>query len=234
MKFIAYDLGTGGVKASLHDEALQPLGTAFLEYPTYYPAAEAHLQRPEDWWDAVCAATRALLADTGTRAEEIACAALSGHSLVAVPMDADGRALSDLVPIWSDTTAEAEAAEFFTRIDPEDWYLTTGNGFPAPCYTLFKLMRLARMEPEIFGKTARVLGSKDYINFRLTGSTKTDSMATGGNAKGIPFVTPRVAMTGEALSAPAEMSTRKLTLVSAYAALVNEPCTLKAVSTIPG
>ena len=184
MKFIAYDLGTGGVKASLHDEALQPLGTAFLEYPTYYPAAEAHQQRPEDWWDAVCAATRALLSDTETRAEEIACAALSGHSLVAVPVGADGRALLDLVPIWSDTTAAAEAEEFFTRVDPEDWYLTTGNGFPAPCYTLFKLMRLARTEPEIFGKTARVLGSKDYINFRLTGGAATGSTTTGAMAAG--------------------------------------------------
>ena len=38
MKFITYDLGTGGVKAALYDENMQTLAKSFIEYPTSYPA----------------------------------------------------------------------------------------------------------------------------------------------------------------------------------------------------
>ena len=180
-KIISYDLGTGGVKASLYDGGLKPLASAFLEYETSYPAAEAHLQRPDDWWDAVCAATRKLLADAGARPEEIACAALSGQSLVAVPIDGDGNALLERVPIWSDTTAAREAEGFFESVGQEGWYAATGNGFPAACYTIFKLMRLSRADPGLFEKTRHVLGSKDYINYRLTGEMATDPSYASGS-----------------------------------------------------
>ena len=65
MKYIAYDLGTGGVKASLYGEELQTLGKSFIEYPTYYPKDNYHEQRPEDWWKGIVESTRRLLSDTG-------------------------------------------------------------------------------------------------------------------------------------------------------------------------
>lgn len=49
MYFISYDLGTGGVKASLYDRDFTSLAKCFIEYPTYYPADGWHEQRPEDW-----------------------------------------------------------------------------------------------------------------------------------------------------------------------------------------
>ena len=174
MKFITYDLGTGGVKASLYDEELQTLGKSFMEYPTYYPQDTRHEQRPEDWWNGVVKSTRKLLAGTGVSGEEISCVALSGHSCVAVPLDAEGNLLLEQVPIWSDTRAQKQAERFFGTVDKDAWYLTTGNGFPPACYCLFKLMWLKDNEPEIFGKVSKVAGSKDYINFRMTGRILTD------------------------------------------------------------
>ena len=47
--------------------------------------------------------------------------------------------------------------------------MTTGNGFPAECYAVFKIMWYRDNEPEMFAQAALVLGSKDYINLRLTG-----------------------------------------------------------------
>jgi xylulokinase len=181
MKIIAYDLGTGGVKASLYDGELGTLAKVFIEYETYYPTPEKHMQKPEDWWNAVCVATKKLLDDSQARPEEITCTALSGHSLVAVPMDEKGHALLELVPIWSDTTGAGCAEEFFSRVPEEEWYLKTGNGFPSACYPIFKLMLLAKTEPELIKKTKRVLGSKDYINFRLTGEMATDPSYASGS-----------------------------------------------------
>ncbi len=183
MKLIAYDLGTGGVKASLYDEQMNTLCKTFIEYETQYPTSYLHEQRPADWWNGVIESTRMLLSSSRTSPREIGCLALSGHSLVTVPLDHQGRLLQTQVPIWSDTRAEAEAAEFFTRIDRDEWYMTTGNGFPAPCYSLFKLMWLKKHDPDTFAKTHKVLGSKDYINYMLTGSMAIDhSYASGTGA----------------------------------------------------
>lgn len=180
MKLIAFDLGTGGVKASLYDCHLNTLAKSFIEYGTAYPSANMHEQKPEDWWEGVLQSAGKLLSESGARPEDIGCLALSGHSLVAVPIDRQGNALLQSVPIWSDTRAENEAREFFQKTDAQDWYMTTGNGFPAPCYPIFKLMWMKKHQPEVAEKIYKVLGSKDYINYRLTGEIFTDfSYASG-------------------------------------------------------
>ncbi|SHO43021.1 xylulokinase [Anaerocolumna xylanovorans] len=174
MKVIAFDLGTGGVKASLYDEALDTLGKVFIEYETLFPGPSFHEQRPKDWWQGVVRCCRSLLEETAVRKEEIGCVALSGHSLVNVPVDKNGNCLLDAVPIWSDTRALNEADEFFQKVNKDEWYMTTGNGFPSACYSIFKLMWMKKHEPDVFRKTYKVLGSKDYINFKLTGKMATD------------------------------------------------------------
>ena len=181
--FIAYDLGTGGIKASLHDGSLKTVAKVFIEYKTIFPGEDRQEQRPQDWWDAVCQSTRKLLSITGTAPGDIACLAVSGQSLVAIPIDAKGEPLLDQVPIWSDTRANAESEQFFELINRDEWYLATGNGFPAPCYSLFKIMWYQKHHPDLYAKTYKFVGSKDYINLRLTGEVRTDfSYASGTGA----------------------------------------------------
>lgn len=183
MKIIAYDLGTGGVKASLYDEKLNTLAKTFFEYETYYPQQNQHEQKPSDWWHGIIYSTQALLQKADVPAEDIKCLSLSGHSLVAVPIDDKGNDLSSQVPIWSDTRASQEVQEFFQIVNPDDWYMKTGNGFPAACYPIFKLMWLRRHQPDLFHKIHKVLGSKDYINYKMTGALCTDpSYASGTGA----------------------------------------------------
>lgn len=181
--YIAYDLGTGGIKASLHGEDVGLLAKTFAEYPTYYPKNQFQEQRPEDWWGAVCKATKALLKKTGVSPDDVACIALSGQSLVALPLDKDRQPLLSQVPIWSDTRAEKDSELFFKKVDRKQWYMATGNGFPAACYSLFKIMWLKREMPEVYHKARWFIGSKDYINLRLTGEVCTDfSYASGTGA----------------------------------------------------
>ncbi|MDO4522119.1 MAG: FGGY family carbohydrate kinase [Eubacteriales bacterium] len=181
--FISYDLGTGGVKASLFDEKLNTLAKSFIEYGTFYPQQNYHEQAPAEWWNGVVKSTKVLLEKTQMDSKEIRCLALSGHSLVTVPLDAQGRELLERVPIWSDTRAEKQAKDFFEKYNEETWYMKTGNGFPKACYSLFKLMWLKENLPDIYEKTEKVLGSKDYINYRLTGNMYMDySYASGTGA----------------------------------------------------
>jgi xylulokinase len=179
-KIISFDLGTGGNKASLYDAEGNCLASAFVPYNTEYPQVGWHEQRPADWWNAVVESTRQLMKSSGVDKNDIVCLGISGHSLGAVPVDKDGNLLREATPIWSDIRAEEEVKEFFSKVDPDAWYLTTGNGFPAACYTIFKVMWYRNHEPEMFHKVYKILGTKDYINFKLTGELKTDySYASG-------------------------------------------------------
>ncbi|MCC7205711.1 MAG: pentose kinase, partial [Anaerolineae bacterium] len=178
---LAYDLGTGGCKASLYDGSGRSLASVFHAYETFYPHPAWHEQRPEDWWNAVVTSTRELLATSGVDTGAIRALALSGQSLAVVPLDADGRVLRDTVPIWSDTRPIEQAARFFQRVDEDTWYLATGNGFSRETYSAFKIMWYREHEPDLFARTAAIVGSKDYINFRLTGALCTDHSYASGS-----------------------------------------------------
>jgi xylulokinase len=177
---IAYDLGTGGAKASLYAADGTCLASTFVPYETIYPNTGWHEQRPADWWKAIASSTRTLMERKPASPADVECLAISGQSLAVIPLDRNGALLRESIPIWSDTRASRQTAEFFAKVDRDRWYMTTGNGFPAECYSVFKIMWYRDNEPELFARASLVLGSKDYINFRLTGQVFTDySYASG-------------------------------------------------------
>ena len=181
MYIIAYDFGTGGIKASLYGADGACVASGFDAYETTYPASGFHEQSPEDWWRATVRSTRLLAEQAGDeKMKRVRALGISGHSLGVVPLDAAGNLLRPTVPIWSDSRAGAEAQAFFREVPEEAWYMKTGNGFPAALYSVFKLMWFRAHEPEWFGRAATILGTKDYINYRLCGVRATDfSYASG-------------------------------------------------------
>ncbi len=177
---LAYDLGTGGNKASLYDSDGACVAETFSPYATTYPRSGWHEQRPLDWWDALVTTTRRLLAESRAAPQSIAGLGISGHSLGVVPLDRHGNLLREQTPIWSDARASEQARDFFSRVSECEWYNITGNGFPAPLYSVFKVLWYRDHEPDVFRQIYKILGTKDYINFRLTGSMVTDfSYASG-------------------------------------------------------
>ena len=179
---LAFDLGTGGCKASLYDYAGRCLGSDFRAYPTQYPRPGFHEQRPEDWWSAVVESSRTLVGSGLCDPGSVKSIGISGFSLGMVPIGSKGELLLDLVPIWSDfRPGPRELEPFFREIREEDWYAATGNGFPASLYTVFKILWLRNEDPALFSRIRSVLGSKDYINLRLTGVAATDHSYASGS-----------------------------------------------------
>lgn len=174
---LALDLGTGGCKAALVDQSATVLAESFEGYPTTYPGPGRHEQRPADWWSAVTRSCRTLL----QAGYDVAAVALSGHSLAMVPVDAEGTTLLDSVPIWSDTRGDRAAQDWFATVSEHDWYDRTGNGFPAGMYTVFKAAWLRAEQPEVAARTSQLLGSKDWVNLRLTGARRTDQSYASGS-----------------------------------------------------
>ena len=181
MSILAYDFGTGGIKASLYGADGACIASGFDAYETAYPVSGFHEQSPEDWWRATVRSTRLLAAQAGEEAlKRVRALGISGHSLGVVPLDATGRLLRPTVPIWSDSRAGAEAQAFFREVPETTWYMKTGNGFPPALYSVFKLMWFRTHEPDWFSRAATILGTKDYINYRLSGVRATDfSYASG-------------------------------------------------------
>ena len=177
---IAYDLGTGGNKASLYNTQGNCIADTFVTYQTYYPKAGWHEQRPMDWWNAVVESTRGLVQKSGINVKNIIALGISGHSLGVVPLDKNRQVLRETTPIWSDARAVKQSQDLFKIISESDWYYMTGNGFPAPLYAVFKMMWYRDNEPEMFRKIDKIIGTKDYINYLLTGKILTDySYASG-------------------------------------------------------
>jgi xylulokinase len=169
---IAHDLGTSGNKASLHDVQGNLIAAVTVGYPTHYAADTTSEQNPQDWWTAVVAATRQLLATTGTAPGEILALCVSGQMMGLVTVDAAGAPVRPAM-IWSDQRAKPQAAALSERFGDETAYRLTGHRLGAT-YPLPKLMWLRENEPAHYRRVAKVLMPKDYVNYRLTGALVTD------------------------------------------------------------
>lgn len=175
---LAFDLGTSGVKCSVFDIEGNLLCARYGEYETLYPQNNWREQRPDDWIRQIVRSTRELMEQLP--GIELCGIGVSGHSLGALPVDAQGALLTDTVPIWSDARATEEADAFFAGVDYRSWYERTGNGFPRELYSVFKIMWLRKHMPQVYEKTAKFIGTKDYVNLFLTGNAVTDvSYASG-------------------------------------------------------
>ncbi len=187
MKYVlGFDIGTGSVKGGLYGTDGVALRVAACPYPTYYAAGGIAEQDPSDWWSAFsrCLASLSLSPDERGGILGIG---LSGHSMSVAPIGSDGSPLTDRTPIWSDRRAGAQVDEFFSAVDRNEWYSVTGNGQDPRMYSVAKLMWMRESLPEIYKKADKFVGTKDYINFRLTGRIATDpSYASGCGLYSLP------------------------------------------------
>lgn len=178
---LAHDLGTTGDKASLHHDDGTLVAAVVEEYPTAFGSGGRAEQNPADWWTAVCASTRALLADTRTSPAAVEAVSFSGQMMGATLLDADHRPTRPTL-IWADTRSGAQAQRIADQVGMAVGYRILGHRID-PTYTLSKLMWVRDHEPEVFARTRHVCAAKDYIGWKLTGRLATDpSDASAMNA----------------------------------------------------
>lgn len=178
---LAHDLGTTGDKASLHRDDGELVAAVVEEYSTDFGPGGRVEQDPASWWAAVCASTRALLALTDTRPEDVHALSFSGQMMGATLLDADYQPTRPTL-IWADTRSIRESQRVAERVGMAAGYRILGHRLN-PTYTLSKLMWVRDHEPEVFSRTRHVCAAKDYVGWRLTGRLATDpSDASAMNA----------------------------------------------------
>jgi xylulokinase len=178
---IAHDLGTSGDKASLHASDGRLLASHTANYGADFGPGGKAEQDPHEWWSAFCAATRRLLAETGSSPGEVACVAMSGQMQSLVLVDEHDEPLRPAI-IWADTRARAERDLLAQRVGDDRAFEILGHRLDAT-YTLAKAMWVRAHEPDIFARADGILVAKDYVTLRATGRRCTDpSDACGTNA----------------------------------------------------
>ncbi len=173
---LANDLGTSGNKATLFNTDGKLVKSIVYSYDTDYFNNNWAEQDPEDWWKAVCSTTSEIL--EGIDPGNVLAVSFSGQMMGCLCVDKNGTPLRKSI-IWADQRAIKEADDIRGKVGERSFYKITGHRI-SPSYGLQKLLWIRNNEPEIYGNTYKMLNSKDYVLFRLTGRFVTDySDATG-------------------------------------------------------
>jgi|ERR1700674_136889 xylulokinase len=163
--YLGIDLGTSEVKVVLVDSSQNLVATSHAPLTVQRPHPLWSEQRPDDWWRATDLAIRTIRDTHAAQLAAVTGIGLSGQMHGAVLLDADDQVLRPAI-LWNDVRSGAECVELERRV-PASRELTGNMAMPG--FTAPKLLWVARNEPEIFARTARVLLPKDYLRLLLTG-----------------------------------------------------------------
>jgi xylulokinase len=179
VRLLGIDVGTGGTRALLIDEAGAVVASAIHEHePFASPRSGWAEQDPHDWWRACQGAVRKLLAESNVAPAEIACIGLSGQMHGAVLLDGNDEVLRPAL-IWCDQRTAAECRYLNEIIGEQRLVELTAN--PALTnFTLTKLLWVRTNEPEIWRRFHSFLLPKDYVRLRLTGVRAIDVADASG------------------------------------------------------
>lgn len=174
--YIGIDIGTSEVKALLLGPDQRVIGSAGSSLSVSRPHPGHSEQDPADWWTATQAALAALRSAHPAEYAATEAIGLSGQMHGAVLLDAQDRVLRPAI-LWNDTRSAAECAEMMAELPALS---DLGGSLAMPGFTAPKLRWVARHEPDIFQRVARVLLPKDHVRLMLTGEHVSDLSDASG------------------------------------------------------
>ena len=172
--YIGLDLGTSGLKGILIDEDQKVLSEASAPLNVSRPRDGWSEQSPTDW---IAAAETVLGRLSEHDLSAVRGIGLSGQMHGATLLDGSDNVLRPCI-LWNDTRAHLEAAE----LDADPKFRAVSGNIVFPGFTAPKLLWVARHEPAVFARTARVLLPKDYLRLWLTGEHAADMSDAAGTS----------------------------------------------------
>ena len=175
--YLGLDIGTSSVKAVLIDarQRIVASKTAPLEVERPHPGWSE--QDPDSWWRACETVLDQLAAERRQELAAVKGIGLSGHMHGATLLDAADKPLRPCI-LWNDVRSAVEAAE----LDGDARFRAITGNIVFPGFTAPKLVWVARHEPAIFAKVAKVLLPKDYVRLKLTGDYASDMSDSSGTS----------------------------------------------------
>ena len=175
---LAFDHGTSGFKVALFNISGQLIDHDFEPTPVFYFPGGGAEQDPEHWWNAMITAGKRLTGRNPDKAPFIKALAVSSTFSSTVAVDDNGQHLMNSM-IWLDYRGaplmkklmggfpEFEGYNIFNVLR---WVSKTGGGPQLSGKDdIAHILYIKKYLPDIYNKTYKFLGSKDYLNLRLTG-----------------------------------------------------------------
>ncbi|GKU81847.1 gluconokinase [Niallia sp. NCCP-28] len=163
--YLGVDIGTTSTKSVLFGEAGKVISMHHVEYPLYSPAPAIAEQDPEEIFQAVKETMKTALKKGNINNQKLKLVSFSSamHSVIA--LDEKGKPLTRCI-----TWADSRASEWATKIKKEyngmEIYRKTGTPIH-PMAPLSKIAWLRTDFPEIFAKTKKFIGIKEYIFYKF-------------------------------------------------------------------
>lgn len=170
---LAFDVGTGSVRAALVAETGKILAFTAKELDQIIPQFGWSQQSPRTWWEGLVFSIRSVLERVAHSADRIAGIAGCGQMHGAVLVDGAGELVLEEVPLWSDKRTRELVDRFSAERDTEALLPIVANP-PTVAWPAFKLAWIKQNEPKAYDAALTVLMPKDYINFKLTGERRID------------------------------------------------------------
>jgi len=177
---IGCDVGTTNVKSVAFDSVSGNILTSHSEsYEMQHPQPDWSEQDPEEIFLSACKTIKTVTEACKDKGELLGVSfSAAMHSVLA--LDKNGRHLTNLI-IWADNRSSEIALKL--RVSPVGKKIYHSNGTPIHAMTPFcKLLWLKKNQSEVFRKTSKFIGIKEYIIYRLTGHFVVDysiASATG-------------------------------------------------------
>jgi xylulokinase len=125
-------------------------------------------ENPEEWWRNVGEVTWTCLRKTGIARKDVGAVGVSGMVPTLILLDPSGNVLRPSLQQNDDRSFE-EIIEFRREVDEDVVLRRTGSAITQQSIGP-KLLWLRRHEPEAMAQAAHLMGSYEYIVYRLTGS----------------------------------------------------------------
>ncbi len=178
---LAHDVGTTGNKSCLYriGDDIELVDSSLEEYPFYTTPDGGVEQKADEWWNAVCRATRTLLERSCVDPAKIRAMTFCAQMQGSVMVDEKGRALRNPMS-YMDGRATAQIARRLYKgiLKIDKWnarlvlmsLMITGGLAGTAKDPLWKYHWVKENEPEIFSRVHKWLDVKDYLILRCTGN----------------------------------------------------------------
>jgi len=175
---LAIDLGSGGLKTAVVDDAGAVVASAAFPVTTHFLPDGGAEQDANEWWTGTLQTARQALDDAGIASRQVAAVAVASQWSVVVPVDDHGDPLMRAIH-WLDTRGapfNRAVADGLPRIQGYSlpklihWIRLTGL---APTLSgvdsLGHVLYIKNACPELYERTCKFLEPMDFLTSRLTG-----------------------------------------------------------------
>jgi ribulokinase len=163
---LGIDFGTSSVRVGIFDLKGNEVIFRDKPYALITPKPSYAEQRPDDWWSALCEASRLAMKDSGIDPNDIAGIGTDTTACTLVYLDEHMNPLMNAI-MWMDVRAADQAKRIAACGHPILKFNGFGNVSPEwmPCKTLW----VKENRPEVYQKTAHILECDDWLGYKLTG-----------------------------------------------------------------